>query len=263
MPADPIVWTPDTKPGHIKHSFTGLRPAFPNRGLHFVIIDRIIPLRKQLLTRSEKQQPGRWEKSLATYAQEGLESINAGIQHMRHDADTTDLKTLEVRRQERDAFIKRAGVESLEKLAADKDATHTDELLGGTTPRIASVHFDYTGLKDPNMAQATPARVQNSDMRSLIIELDGLVVAMSNSPSADHPRTINEHDAAAFTAALADLFKLVDRAASLTEPYHPSGTLRGQYDDGFNADASFDPEATAGGGLQGESVNAATGGGTT
>lgn len=254
MPADPQVWTPETADGKMKHTFSGLRKSFANRSIHYIIEDKFEDFRAQLISRPEGKSNSPWTAPLATYAHNGLVAIQRAVQDVTHDAAYKTLPPLAERNKAEQDFVNRTKDKSttLESLADDPKFAHSDEVLQPVDYRIASVHFDYTGQDNANMAQPTPARVKNTDLRALIIELDGLIVMMSQSPSADLPDMVNERDAAAWHAKLAQMFEIVRRAASKEEPHHPSGVTRAQLDDTFNADGAFDPAFNEGDGTAAE-----------
>lgn len=257
MPADPVIWNPETKPGYMTHTFKGLRTQFPNRGMHYVVQDKIIPLRKHLISRSEAKSPARWQPALATLVMAGLESIHKALQEVvQHDDVGAELPTLDQRLQAQNAFIElvKAKTTTLEALSARPDASTSDKLAQPPDSRVAVLQFDWIGETDPNMAQPTPGRVSNTDMQAVLIELDGLIVKMSQSPSADQEVTINSYDMALFATHLANMYEIVKRAVSPQDPYLP-GINRGQLDSTFDADGKFDNPLNAGAGGAGELVN--------
>ena len=254
MPSDPVVYKDEADAGKMRHTYTGIRASFPNRGIHYIIVDSINPLRRELAVRPEAQQHGRWEMNLVTTVQQGLTDISDNIKKMTNQVSEQMLgASLADRVKKKQDYIDRANsldVE-LEELAKDRNATHSDEALGPANARITALNFDYTGA-DANYPQPTPGRFPNAHFRAVISELDHLVVTMTNSASADHPRTINVYDAMIFQTILSDIFNIVENAGSLQQPVYPTGYTRAQLDGMFNADGTYDPDLNEGSGRGGD-----------
>lgn len=257
MAGDPQVYTDEAQPGKIKHTFTGLRQQFPNQAIHSVILQRILPFRREMFLRPEFQQEQRWETNLVTLFQRGLTDISDAVKEYTDRNSASDVnKSLDERAKDLADFINKANAKdkSLETLAKDVAATHADEQTQPADQRIGSLHFDYTG-NNPDYPQPTPGRMPNGSARVVVVGIDRLIVLMSNSHSADHPKTINEHDAAVFQSHLADLFNVIQRAGEVDTPYYPTSLRRSQLDGVFNADGAHDPDINDGSGQQGDTVN--------
>ena len=256
MPSDPIVWTPETDDGKVKHTFTGLRASFPNRAMHWVVMEGIVPFRVEMFSRPEKNTPAPWPEDLTTLAHMAIREIAEDMRRLADERSPDVVPPLADREQRLREFVDRANDPSVtvEALAKGPGATHTDRILQAADERIAQVEFDFTGKQDPDWAQPTPARVVNRPMRALIISLDRLIVAMSRSPSADYQRTFHRQDVARWVALLADLHLIVNEGGENKEPYYPTRITRSMLDGTYNADGSDDPLVTDGGSQAGEAT---------
>lgn len=265
MPSDPVIWTPETEDGKVKHTFTGLRASFPNRAMHWVFMNRIAPLRIEMFSRPEKNTPAPWPEDLTTIAHVAIRETADDIRKLADEKSPDTVPPIADREKRLKDFIERANDEkvSIETLANDPEATHSDRILQAADERIAQVEFDFTGLQDPDWAQPTPARCQNRPLRALIISLDRLMVAMSRSPSADYQRTFHREDVARWIAILADLHLVVNEGGENQNPYFPTRITRGLLDETFNADGKMDPNVTDGGSQAGEATAPPVGGTTT
>lgn len=254
MPSDPVIYQDTAKPGTMRHTFTGVRPQFSNKAIHKIIESHILPLRRELLQRPEFRSDAMWTADLVTLVQQGLDTIAKEIkQYTYRTDDIVAGKSLDERLKRQQEYMTKANAKgtSLEALALDTEASHADEMTQPADQRIGALSFDWTG-EDADYAQPTPGRIPNSGARVVIIGLDRLLVEMTVSNSADHPRSINEYDAATFQTQLADLFNVAAQAGSESNPYLPTGTRRSQLDQVWNADGTYDPTLMSGTGGAGE-----------
>lgn len=243
------MYTPQVEEGKMKHSFTGLRIAFPNYLIHEIMRNAIIPFRVELMRRPESGGETQVVDALRTYMLDCLQYIRGEFQLHAATAVFDPDATLAERKLKRDTYIntvlnKQNTAEIQTRLP---DFTHSDELLQAADSVVHSVTFDYTGLVDRDMAQPTPERVQNSMMRAVVWALDRLIVNMSLSHSADNPRTIIAQEAAAWIADLDEIYNVVDSYDPGKVPFHPTALSLNEKDSMFNADGSYDVAVGAGG----------------
>ena len=243
--SDPQIFQAAATDGKMRHTFTGLNKAFPNVSIHEVIRDVVLPGRKELTRRPEFQSSTPWDDNICLFVHELLTAWSERIKAITYKPTQLPGTTLAERQQAQRDFIKKAHGDSLETLAKDQAASHADQLLPTANPLSLTLTFDHTGA-DPDFPQPTPGRFADAMARSLITGMDLLVVEMTVSPSADHPRTVNVQDSARWLSSLADLWNLTDAAAQDRKPYIPTGVDRSQYDRLWNAAGQSDPNLSDG-----------------
>lgn len=252
MAGDPVILNVSAAPGNLKHTFTGIRPVFPNLAIHKIISEEFTPFRAALCRRPEFQSNGLWEQPLVTFCHSYLTKIAGAIRDLTQKDEVSVTAPLTDRQKTLDDSIKRMiGSESLEAIAADSNSTHGDLFLQPATPRIQAITFDWTGI-DPDVPQPTPGRFQDPSARVLITGLDVLIVEMTNSPSSNASRTIIRNDAAIWIAWIADLYNVVAQASVNRNPYIPEGLNRSQYDSIWNAAGASDTKLNDGNAQQAE-----------
>ena len=243
--SDPVIFQAAAADGNMRHTFTGLNKAFPNVSIHECIRDVVLPFRKELTRRREFQSAIPWDQNLELWTHEYLNTWSERIKVITYQPTIQNGATLEERRKNQLDFVAETQGKSLEELASAPDASHADRLLPTANPLVLTLTFDHTG-KDPDYPQPTPGRIADPMARALITGVDHLLVEMTLSPSADHPRTVNAQDAARWQSALVDLWKLTSVASGERRPYTPTGVDRSQYDGLWNADRAADPKLSDG-----------------
>jgi len=232
-------------PGKMKHSYTGLRPDFPNLHIHDIINDPYKPGRRELVKRPSIGTTTSVDDDLLTYGMELVDAMVAKIRHYTLAPQIPAETTLKDRRQKRKEFIARAVAKNtdIEQFAAELQASHTDEQLEAAELRNWTISFDFTGA-DPKYPQPTPSRVPNDKIRGFIVALDAFVVRMTQSHSAHMDRGIIQQESAAWVTDLADI--LTYWRAAFPTPFHPTNLELDELERVFNADASRDPAQNEG-----------------
>lgn len=241
MAADPQIFKPEALPGKLKHTFTTIRRSFPNIAMH-AIIGQIFLYRRELVARPEFQATVAWHDQLVTWVHNALTSIGVEIDHVTYRGSSV-VKPLRERNELLLKFVDTASSKdtSIEDLANQVDATHEDQLLPPVAFRNNTIAIDLDGT-DPDYPQPTPARIKNVAGRQLIIGLDGLIVTMTRSQSADLASSINRWEAAFFKSRLADLYALAtERGGNDRMPHVPTAMRRSELDGSYNADGALDP----------------------
>ncbi len=236
-------------PGKMKHTFTGLRTAFPNSRLHLFLASAYIPFRKELLRRKEvgNSSSGITEP-LRTKVLENLQFFMRQLQQYTAETGATSAATLDERIANRTKFMDAVLDKSmkLETLAEQSAATHTDQVLGASVSAINTLTFDYEGVSDRDMAQPTPDRVPSIAIRALIVGLDRLIVDMTNSHSAENQFTFVREDVTSWITRLSDMYHEFELYNTTEWPYLPTNMSLNEVEQRFNADGSFDIAVTEG-----------------
>lgn len=243
-----MAFSASTQVGKMKHTFTGIRPEFPNLLIHKIINEAIKPFRVELMRRTEGGGGTQVTESLRTYMMDNLQNIRTQIQ-LYADTTTFDpLATLVDRKTRRDTYINTIldKANTAEVQTRKPDFTHSDEILSPLDASFHSITFDYTGQYDKDFAQPTPERIPNDLMREVVIGLDRLVVEFTRLHSSQNPRTLIAEEAAELITDLDDIYQAVDAFDPGQTPFHPSAISLNERDDFFNADGSFDPDVTLG-----------------
>lgn len=259
-----MTYTVEAAPGKMKHTFTMLRTTFSCEGIHVVLNDGIIPLRKELMKRTEGGGQTVVSEALRTTMMKGVDYIGKRVQEFTDNLSLADDVTLAERVKREEDYVAKATNKgtTIESLAREAGHTQSDELLQAAGESVHTVSFDYTGETDLDMAQPTPDRVQNPMLREFVVGLDYLAVAMSNSHSADNPKTILATEAALWISQLANLHYIVDSYDPSAVPFYPTAISLNEKETRFNADATHDPLVTAGNAV-GEPAGTNAVGGTT
>lgn len=237
-----------TKDGFMKHTFTGLRKAFPNLIMHKIINEAIVPFRVELIRRTETGGESILTDSLRTYMLNCLHNLRIQIQDHANTAVFDPDATLAQRMKRRDEYINRIldKENTAEKEVRRPEFSHSDELLESLDASVHSVTFDYTGTRDLDFVQPTPERVQNPVLRQVLVAIDRFVVQMSISHSADNPRTILADDAARWISDLDNIYAVVDKYDPGLAVFHPTALSLNERENMFNADGSHDFPVTQG-----------------
>ena len=237
-----------TRDGYVKHSFTFIRSSFTNLILHKIINETIVPLRVELMRRSEGGSSSILGDSLRTYMLNALQDIGKQIQNHANTATFDPIITLSERISKREETIDRllSKAVSLEDEVRRIDWTNSDELLGATDPSVHSLTFDWRGVSDLDWAQATPERVDHPIIREVIIALDRFIVEITRSHSADEPRTIIRDEAALWLSDLANIYAVVEEFDPGTRTFHPTSWSLNERQNAFNADGAWDTPAVKG-----------------
>lgn len=243
-----MAFVAETEPGKMKHTYTGIRPQFPNLVLHKIINESIRPFRVELMRRTEGGGETQVVETLRTYMLDNLENIRKQVQRFAFTAVPDPEATLSDRKSRRDAYINRVldKANTAEIITRDPQFTHSDELLEPLDASFHAITFDYTGRFDADMAQPTPERVQNDLIREVVIGVDRLVVQMTRSHSADNPRTILAQEAAQFITDLDLIYEAVDSYDPGKVVFHPTAISLNERDNFFNADGVEDVPVTMG-----------------
>lgn len=243
-----MVFVAETEPGKMKHTFTGIRPQFPNLVLHKIINESIRPFRVELMRRTEGGGETQVVETLRTYMLDNLQNIRTQIQRFAFTAVPDPEATLSERKARRDAYINRVldKTMSAESITRDPEFTHSDELLEPLDASFHAITFDYTGKFDQDMAQPTPERVQNDLIREVVIGIDRMIVQMTRSHSADNPRTLLAQEAAQFITDLDLLYEAVDSFDPGKMVFHPTAISLNERDNFFNSDGVEDVPVTQG-----------------
>lgn len=243
-----MVFVVETQPGKMKHTFTGIRPEFPNLMLHKIINEAIRPFRVELMRRTENGGETQVVETLRTYMLDNLETIRKNVQRYAFTAVPDAEVTLAERKLRRDTYINTVlnKNNTAEITSRDVQFTHSDELLEPLDMSFHSVTFDYTGQFDKDMAQPTPSRVENDLVREVIVGLDRLVVQMTRSHSADNPRTVLAQEAAGFITDIDLMYEAVDSYDPSKVPFHPTAVSLNERENFFNADGAYDVSVVTG-----------------
>lgn len=236
--------------GKMKHTFTGIRPEFPNFLIHKIINEAVLPFRIELMRRAETAAETQLSDNLRTYMLDNLQYLRSKLQTYAFTAVYDPDVTLETRKTNRDAYVNtvldKSNTAELETRKVN--FTHSDELLGPADVTVHNVTFDYTGLVDKDMAQPTPDRIHNDIVRETVVGLDYMIVAMTRCHSADNTRTIMAQEAATFITDFVDLlYHNIDSHDPGVVPFHPTATSLNERDNLWNANGEFDPEVDMGG----------------
>lgn len=245
-----MAFVDEAKPGHQKHTFTGIRRSFPNRAIH-MLIDRCLPVRAELFRRYEFLSETNWDIAILTFTQQGLQRLRELIAKITLERNrSSDPGTLEDRNKALEDFVKRANNPevSLEEFS-NEERTLDDTFLTPADMQVRALAFNW--IDDPNQPQPTPGRIKNVPARDLIAEFDRLIVSMTRSPSADYTDSVHERDAADWQRRIRFINQLAVRAASVETPYIPTGWQLSERDGYWNADGSHDPELDEGEGSAG------------
>lgn len=243
------MYNPSVVPGKMKHTFTGVRPEFPNYLVHEIIRAAIVPFRVELMRRPEAGGETQVTDSLRTYMLDNIQYIREQFQENAFTAVYDPDVTLTERKAKRDVYVNTVLDKSntAEAQTRLESYTHSDEMLPAADSSVHSLTFDFTGLNDRDLAQPTPERVQNPLIRNTIIALDRIVVNMTVSHSADNPRTIIAQEAAAWITDVDGVYHMVDSFDPGKVPFHPTALSLNEKDTMFNADGTYDVEVGAGG----------------
>lgn len=246
----------EAKDGYLKHTFTGLRKAFPNLMIHKIITETMVPLRVEIMRRTEDGGSGMLTESIRTYVLSAIQDIRNEIQEHANTIVFDPTTTLATRKARRAAYIARVldknNTSEIEVRTAD--FSHSDELLPPSDMSIHSITFNFEGNTDLDWAQPTPERVDHPVLREVVIALDKLVVEMSRSHSADDPRVIIADEAAQWISDIDNIYAVVEDYDPTTRVFHPTATSLNERENSFNADGSWDVPVTAGS-TPGEATN--------
>lgn len=251
MASDPVIFNPQTEPGKVKHSLTGLRITFPNAIIHQYLNTYYKPFRTLLMTISASRGQGPIPEPTITKLQSILQESQEYLQRNADQVSAAPMASLKARQATMAAFRQDMLSKDLDALIGDPKANFADYVQIPSFIVAQTVSFDYEGKTNPNFAQPTDGRIKNTGAQALIKAMDMLVVFMSNLPSADQPTTLIRDDASAIIAGLALVYKIAQNignssnAASL-------GTTLAEFDNLFNADGKLDPLVMEGSGEIGD-----------
>jgi len=218
----------------MKHTFTGLVPSFPNRGIHFLVTEALT-FRKQLTVRPEFQSQSGWNDSMNGYIKRQLEALAQTVKRVTYSpsgADPTAVK---------DQRINEAK-DSAHTLAESFDgkSINSDDLVMPAMGHEKSVPFDLSG-NHPDFPQPTHDVVENDFARMLIIGLDNFVVTATQCDSRTQPATINAMESAQLQALLNELYATaMVKGGEANRVETPTGLMPSDRSGTFNADGSLD-----------------------
>lgn len=251
---DPLIWKDASDPGKMRHTFTGLRSTFASIPIHYAIAKHILPLRIGICQQGRGVSEGAIDVNLMTFIHSGLLNVTQYLKDNTFDGQVKLASaSLDERQKAQAEFVKQAKDRkfTVENMAAELSASHSDALLQPPGTNDPSLMFDWEG-RSPDYPQPTPARFPNSDIRLAVVGLDLITVHLTNMPSASERRHLNAQDNARAQIMFADLYSVVSRAGQQIQPYNPAGVLESQKDGVWNADGSHDVDLNEGDGQRGE-----------
>lgn len=232
----------EAKEGYLKHTFTSIRKSFPNLLIHKIINETVVPLRVEIMRRTETGSSSILGDSLRTTMLSALQDIRNAYQEHANTAVFDPEITLKERKDRKNAYINRlldrANTAEIEVRKAD--FSHSDELLPATDGSFHSLTFNFQGDKDLDWAQPTTERIDHPILREVVIGLDRLIVEMTRSHSADDPRTIIAEEAALWISDLDNIYAVVEEFDPGARTFFPTATSLNERENAFNADGKWD-----------------------
>jgi len=238
MATDPYMV--EAADGEMLHTFTGFIETFANITIHEIFSRQFVPLRNEMMRRTETSSESSMPEPLRTKMMEGLDAICRAIQQGTLLAQAQPPTTLQARVQQRTDFVNRIvqKAQELESLSRELASTHADEVLHAAQMNSRTVSFDYPGDFDLDWAQPTPARVQHPTMRAFVIGLDLIMVKISQSHSRDLVAGILKFESGQFIAALSMLYNIIDDTSHVRTPEYPTAVSLNERASLFNNDGS-------------------------
>lgn len=243
-----MPYVPEAKDGYLKHTFTGLRKTFPNLLIHKIMNEAIFPFRIELMRRTEGGGASIMEDSLRVYMLDSLKYLSDQVKTHANTVVFDPMATLGDMKKRRDAFINRMLDRTIqpEDEVRKPEWTHSDELIEAADLSFLSITINFEGDKDLDWVQPTRERVPHPIMREIMIGLDKLVVAMSQSHSSQNPRCIIADEAARWNLDILQLYAVVDNYDPGNAVFNPTAMSLNERENMFNADGSFDVPVTKG-----------------
>ena len=221
----------------MKHTFTGMVKAFPNRGIHFLVAE-VLKVRRQLSVRAEFRSQSGWNDSLNAYIKRQLEALAQTVKRVTYSPSGSDPDAVKEKRVQ-EAKDTSTGLAE----AFDGKSINSDDLVmpSGTLPR--EIPYDLSGAH-PDYPQPTPDTVLNDFGRMLIIGLDHFLVIATQLDSRTQPVTINAMESAQLLNLLNELYAMcMKKGGEENRSETPTGLLPSQVSETFNADGGLDPES--------------------
>lgn len=232
----------EAKDGYLKHTFTGLRKSFPNILIHKIVNETVVPLRVELMRRTEGGSSSILTDSLRTMMLSALQDVRFEFQEHANTAVFDPDVTLKFRKDQKNAYINRVldRANTAELEVRRPTFSHSDELLPASDASVHSITFNFEGNSDLDWVQPTRERVDHPIIREVIIALDRLVVEMSLSHSADDPRTIIAEEAALWISDLDNIYAVVEEFDPGSRTFFPTATSLNERENSFNASGKWD-----------------------
>ena len=217
------------------NTFTGMVTVFQNDGI-LAIVTETLKFRVQLMLRREKVSQSGWNDGLNNYMIRSLEKIAGTVKAVTYNPQGPDAEELRVARlaeaQDRNRTLGDAYLEY------SNTHINSDDIVMPTSMVDHRVEIDLSG-QHPDYPQPSPDVCPNDWFGLFVTKLDNFVVLATNCDSRTQPSTINAYESAQLQSDLMTLYAIcLERGGEANRIETPTGLLRSNYDDTYNADGS-------------------------
>jgi hypothetical protein len=218
----------------MKHTFTGLVPSFPNKGIHFLITEALT-FRKQLTIRDEFRSQSGWNDAMNGYIKRQLEALAQTVKRITYSPSGSDPDAVKDQRiqEAKDTSLKLADV-------FDGTSINSDDLVMPSTGMPKTVPFELSG-NHPDFPQPTHDIIENDFARTFVIGLDSFIVSASQLDSRTQPSTINAMESAQLQSLLNELYFVAEiKGGEENRVETPTGLMPSDRPGTYNYDGSLD-----------------------